>query len=65
MRLLRRLAYLLHRRKREQDLADEIAFHRELAAEEHRAAGLAPAHPAPIGSCRLSPQGTPSGIHSR
>jgi putative ABC transport system permease protein len=42
MRLLRRLAYLLHRRKREQDLADEIAFHRELAAEEHRAAGLAP-----------------------
>jgi len=42
MRFLRRLAYLLHRRRREQDLADEIAFHRELATEEHRAAGLAP-----------------------
>ena len=42
MRLLRRLGYLLHRRRREQDLADEIAFHRELAAREHRASGLPP-----------------------
>jgi predicted permease len=42
VRLLRRLAYLLHRRRREQDLADEIAFHRELAEREHRAAGLPP-----------------------
>jgi putative ABC transport system permease protein len=42
MRLLRRLAYLLHRRRREQDLADEIAFHRELAEQGHRAAGLPP-----------------------
>jgi putative ABC transport system permease protein len=41
MRLLRRLAYLLNRRRRDQEIADEIAFHRELAEREHRAAGLA------------------------
>jgi hypothetical protein len=40
VRLLRRLSYLLHRRRREQDLASELAFHRELAEQEHRAAGL-------------------------
>lgn len=39
MRLLRRLAYLWNRRRREQDLAEELAFHRALAAEEHRRTG--------------------------
>ena len=34
MRLLRRLSYLWHRRRREQDLADEIAWHRALAERE-------------------------------
>ena len=44
MRLLRRLAYLLHRRQREQDLADEMAFHRGLAEQAHREAGLSAAN---------------------
>jgi putative ABC transport system permease protein len=42
VRLLRRLAYLWHRRRREQDLADEIASHRELAEQERRSGGLSP-----------------------
>lgn len=42
MRLLRRLSYLWHRRRREQDLADEIAWHRALAEQDQRDAGLLP-----------------------
>jgi predicted permease len=42
VRLLRRLSYLWHQRRREQDLADEIAWHRELAEQEQRDAGLPP-----------------------
>jgi predicted permease len=33
---------LWHRRRRERDLADEIAWHRALAEQEHRDAGLLP-----------------------
>ena len=42
MRLLRRLSYLWHRRRREQDLADEIAWHRTLAEQDQLDAGLPP-----------------------
>ena len=42
MRLLRRLQYLLHRGRREQELADELAFHRALLQQEQRDAGLDP-----------------------
>ncbi len=42
MRIWRRLAYLLHRRRRERELAEELAFHRELAEHEQRQAGLPP-----------------------
>jgi predicted permease len=42
MRLLRRLKYLLHRNRREQELAEELAFHRALAEQEQRQAGVAP-----------------------
>ncbi len=42
MRLLRRLRYLLHRERRERELAAELAFHRTLAEEEQRNAGLDP-----------------------
>ena len=37
----RRLWYLLRRRKFQQELAEEMAFHREQVAAEHRADGLA------------------------
>ena len=43
MRLLRRINYLLHRRQREQELAEELAFHRDLAEQEQRKSGLPPA----------------------
>src|SRR5262245_29356041 len=42
MRLLRRLKYLFQRGRREQELADELAFHRALAVQEQRDAGLSP-----------------------
>ena len=42
MRLLRRFGYLLHRDRRERELAEEIAFHRALAQQEQREAGLPP-----------------------
>ena len=42
MRLLRRVKYLWHRARRERELAEELAFHRELAEQEQRAAGLTP-----------------------
>ena len=42
MRLFRRLKYLLHRRRRERELVEELAFHRDLAEQEQRHAGLAP-----------------------
>ena len=42
MRLLRRLSYVWHRRRREQDLANELAWHRALAEQEQRDAGLLP-----------------------
>jgi putative ABC transport system permease protein len=42
VRLFRRLAYLWHRGRRDQDLADEMAWHRELAEQEQRGAGLSP-----------------------
>ena len=42
MRLLRRVKYLLHRGPRERELAEELAFHRDLAEKEQRDAGLAP-----------------------
>jgi putative ABC transport system permease protein len=40
MRLLRRLKYLLHRERLEQELAEELAFHREQAQRAQRRAGL-------------------------
>lgn len=42
MRLLRRLKYFLHRNRREQEIAEELAFHRVLAEQEQRDSGLAP-----------------------
>ena len=42
MRLFRRLQYLLHRNRREQELAEELAFHRTLAEREQRDSGIAP-----------------------
>jgi predicted permease len=42
MRLLRRVKYLFHRGRRERELAEELTFHRELAEQEQRDAGLAP-----------------------
>ena len=39
MRLLRRLQYMLHRGRREQQLAEELAFHRALADREQRESG--------------------------
>jgi putative ABC transport system permease protein len=42
MRLLRRLKYLLDRERQERELAEEIAFHRDLAEQEHRHAGGSP-----------------------
>jgi putative ABC transport system permease protein len=43
MRLLRRFKYLLHRNRRERELAEELAFHRVLAEREQRESGLTPA----------------------
>lgn len=43
MRLLRRFKYLLHRGRRERELAEELAFHRVLAEREQREFGLPPA----------------------
>ena len=40
MRLLRRLEYLWHRDRRDQELAEELAFHRRLAEQEQRDSGL-------------------------
>ena len=40
MRLFRRVKYLLHRGRRERELAEELAFHRDLAEQEQRHAGL-------------------------
>jgi hypothetical protein len=37
-KLLRRIFYLLHRGRMEQDLADEMSAHREMLAEERRPA---------------------------
>jgi putative ABC transport system permease protein len=42
MRVFRRLSYLLHRGRRERELAEELAFHRDLAAQQQRQAGLPP-----------------------
>ena len=42
MRLFRRMKYLLHRGRRERELAEELAFHRDLAEQEQREAGLPP-----------------------
>lgn len=42
MRLLRRVKYLLHRGRRERELAEEFEFHRDLAEQEQRDAGLPP-----------------------
>ena len=42
MRLLRRIKYLLHRNRREQELADELAFHQALAERDQLDAGLSP-----------------------
>jgi putative ABC transport system permease protein len=42
MRFLRRLKYLLRRGRREEELAAELAFHRALAEQEQRDAGLSP-----------------------
>ena len=42
MRLFRRVKYLFHRKRREQELEEELAFHRALAEQEQRDAGLAP-----------------------
>jgi hypothetical protein len=53
MRLLRRLKYLWQRRRREQELADEIAFHRALADEDARRAGLSPEEARRAASLRL------------
>jgi hypothetical protein len=41
--LLRRLRYLVRRRRFEADLADEVAFHREMTQRELEARGLKPA----------------------
>jgi len=40
MRLFRRLQYLLHRNRREDELAEELAFHRMLVEREQRESGL-------------------------
>jgi hypothetical protein len=40
MRLFRRFKYLLHRSRRERELAEELALHRVLAEQEHRESGL-------------------------
>jgi predicted permease len=37
-KLLRRISYLLHRRRMDQDLADEMSAHREMMAEDRRRA---------------------------
>src|ERR1700675_71661 len=37
-KLIRRILYLLNRRQREEDLADEMAAHREMMPTERRAA---------------------------
>src|SRR5580692_297973 len=37
-KLFRRISYLLHRRRMDQDLADEMAAHREMMAEDRRRA---------------------------
>ena len=42
MRLYRRLRYLLDRNRRDEELAEELAFHREPAEQEQRDVGLAP-----------------------
>lgn len=41
--MIRRLWYIVTGRRREADLADEIAFHREMKAQELRAAGVSEA----------------------
>jgi len=42
MRLFRRLKYLIHRNRRDQELAEELSFHRALAEREQRDSGDAP-----------------------
>jgi hypothetical protein len=42
MRLYRRLTYLFHRGRRDRELAEELAFHRDLTEREQRQAGLSP-----------------------
>jgi predicted permease len=42
MRLFRRLQYLLHRGRRDKELAEEMASHRALAEQEQRDSGLDP-----------------------
>jgi len=42
MHLFRRVKYLLHRGRRERELAEELEFHRDLAEQEQRDAGLPP-----------------------
>lgn len=39
MRLLRRLKYWIHRDRLEQELAEELEFHRSQAEQEHREDG--------------------------
>ena len=43
MRLFRRFKYLLHRNRRERELAEELAFHRVLVEREQCESGLPPA----------------------
>src|ERR1700704_5371534 len=43
MRFLRRVWYIVTRREREADLAEEMAFHREMKEEELRDRGVADA----------------------
>src|SRR5689334_5918863 len=40
MRLIRRLKYLFNRKRREQELAEELAFHRVLSEQEQRNGGV-------------------------
>jgi putative ABC transport system permease protein len=53
VRILRRLSYLWHRRRREQALADEIAWHRALAEQDQRDAGLSPGEARRAASVRM------------
>ena len=57
--ILRRIAYLFHRRQHESDLAEEMACHREMKERElarsgHPAADIAPAANRALGSMTLA-----------